>query len=586
MPEHHTAARMKDNKFDFNTLYKAVFKSSKKKFDSERDYYTILLDFPHLPSPFMDKGKDYFGSLIEKIKLHVPDDAIEEVHVGQEESSADLQNRLRKIKDIVGDLDFNLNGRDQPRCNFIIMLHLNDAQMSLEPLDHIIGVLKQVKADEDEVCLILTMPARMTGGEELLHSIAKLLPLYVTPFIFSVYDSAFRRHALLDSVGAAIILSSSVDERKVIRENMRINARNVENYIYALSEEGQRSFQNEPPIQWMTMYCQYHDTKHDFLIWYCEQLRLKAACIDDNIIMDLATHTYDTIHIPREKRKSINVLQRALNMIPLVDKTGTVRETNTTLDLMFSRLYGAEGVKTVDFSLKATLSMLGSTIVEDGIAKGARTFLSGIGSYNCDDVYTTAVDFLQNYIITIQNDRNQRQKALEARLHDEHELSLIHGQVLPDFIERYIELYDVGKKEDFWQDVLSYIVRRPPDCEEILAHVAQRKVILASINAEFLNSDIKSSHSIVAIPSKKPDEIIEACNNEEFCTQIGMAFDKTVAEGKNSINMTGNCSTIFALDIIPNTYTEFPIHFTNDTYSIEGIARNGQYLIYLEMGES
>ena len=577
---------MKENKFDFNALYKAVFESKKVKFDSERDYYTILLDFPHLPTPFMDKGKDYFGSLIEKIKLHVPDDAIEEVHIGEEEAPAELQGRLLRIKDVVGDLDFNLNGRDQPRCNFILTLHLSAVDMDLSPLETVLDVLKRVRDAGDEICLILTVPARMAGGEALLRRVSGMLPDYVLPFIFSVYDSAFRRHALLDSVGAAIILSSSVEQRRAFASHTQENARNVESYMYGLSEEGRKSFLEEPQINWMTMYCRYHDTKLDFLLWYCEQLRKSVVRIDDQAIMDMANQAYDAVHLPRDKKKSIATLRRSLGMIPRVDKIGMSRETNATLDMLFSRLYGPDGMRTVDFSLKATLSMMGTTFVEDGIAKGAQAFLNGIGSYECDDVYSTAVEFLQNYILTIQNDCKQKQKTLRSKMDDEHDMSLIDSTALPEYIEKYIELYDLSKKEDFWQDVLNYIMRKTPDCEAILARVAQRKVQLASIGIEFQNSDAKSDHPMVTIPAKKPDDILGAALNEAFCAQIGADFERAVAADEKEPTFTGDCSTVFALDVIPNTYTEFPIHFRNDTYSIEGVMRSGQYLIYLEKGES
>jgi len=554
---------------NFNSLYNAVFNPTYPEFDSEKDYYNIIIDTPEF--------KPLFHEVSSKLNTLMNRDAFTYYH---SENKSDLSQDCieEQISSITEMLDSKIQGV-LPARRFCILTYFDD---NSRDIDFVINTITNLRREpKDIVTLIVCMSKQMQDKCNFLTEFANQLvnkAPYVDWYFFSDLNTTYYRRMLTYSICGTIINGANILLQKQ-RKNRKISAdNNTMNYVDSqLGEGGKAYVASLPPISWSTVCYKYYDRQHDFLSKYildtCNNLRK----ITPQYFGDLLDSIYRN-NIPKIEAGTVReILNRSISMMPFVIPSVHKNSINRLYDY-FNIAYGVNGPFVVELTFKATLTGIYNYSITDTVVECTKQIFINCSKFAEDGIYDIVCNMLEQRISNLQSTIKAINSSINLIL-DEDITYGSHSDTLDKYIDKYNQLYVNQKEEAFWVEVLRIIKSHPKD-------YSQYCEMASNYHKEIMDL-IKSFPSVNSFDNVKMDvveltaaDILTLDQNTEICKYIQKQYE-FINQERFRKNSPQDCSAVLDIEFDPHFYSYFEVNYSNEAYELCGIEANGKYLAYI-----
>lgn len=558
-----------------NDLINRVFQTSTQGYDFDTRYYTFAF---FLNSPY----DQFFPAVDQKLRLRMGTDVLTILDA----SERDLASIHSEFHDIY---DSHCEKYYHPSFNYVFVCAIDSTEQSQEKLVQMLDWIAGIRKIRDTVTVILTVP--LAG--DTIQSLAELPDKIFEDNRVYLYTitrqmSVVRKNTLTDAVAGVTIIGSYRD--MVVEHDRRMSqaAEKVNQFRNRVTDESLLAkLKTSENKQWSSMHCKFFDCRLDLFFAYCQEMCSKTKTLDRDTVYKIMEDLYSQVKIEPDSMKPL--LLQAIRMLPRVYPPAKKRnaESDPSLEVRFERLYGRNGHKVVNLSLKTTLAHMQGTAhrmsMSYYVVEMFRRFLPYRLPGSSGNLLEEFKRYLNDYISELSKSMESKEYRLVEVLRKAQEIddSTIEGALTP-YIRAYLEMHMLHTKIRFWMDVRSFLIAPNEEivsvCDEAVNNTAQIQEFEKQC-AE--NRFADGNYEQISVDECTVLDVLGFLNGDAAAEKRYQAI-RDLAQKKqltDFMDIDNRIEDIFGCDLIRYVYEDQPVQFVSDTYTIRAYERNGKYMI-------
>lgn len=533
---------------DIDLLFSKVFSSNTINFDPNKYNYTYLLKC---------RGNNaIFDKLTSRSKSYMGQYAL---------CSIDLNN-----DDINRYIQAFINSRYRNHLIVFCMDFANNERYEdVFPIDYYRETrkIRESYARDDQIVTIAVLPKEKDRMQAALNFLENNLSNGDVLYLF--IENEYIPNQIHNNMCATIQIHSSranCNAFKMLQTATSVQEQRTAQNIPYVKEEVQRRKEITVSMLGSAFYSPKMDYLNKFINILCKKSKnfTQEECIRlcDTLYNYNIENTYDVTFMNQ-------LAKAAVNGIPHIKKEQDKSNFNSLKSYFFDA-FGVKGTNIVELSMKVTLTMHLKGFSEQQMRDIAMKLFASSKKFHCEDLYGVIMDSCLSHIDTIKKSIENMKFEIEKFMSIA-DSAFEYDTVLSRYVGKYIELFKLQRRRDFWKNIVMLIKEE----KHLFDEMCNNAKLLCQQLMDLQNQTNLTTESIVSIeesrvPQYAAADIINLHNDQSICSKILELYKEplSVEYDSNRIDVNMNMGLIKFLPTIAVDKTHDLMITPGQTHSI------------------